>query len=133
MTMSRYYIAVFVLSLLNVTAYAAAESEALPEVIAEALNDAAATGNPLVLDAVSERMSKLFPSMQASIAEYTDKVATPAVAVMAAVSEMEAEDAPIHIGLDLFGDKPAAESEAALTAAELNDLAVGMGEFTMEN
>ncbi len=133
MTMSRYYIAVFLLSLLNVTAYAANQGDAIPAVIAEALNDAAATGNPLVVEAVSDRMATLFPSMKAGIAQYAKEIATPAAAVMAAVSEMDTDDAPIVIGLDMFGRKSAAESEAALTAAELNDLAVGAGEFTMEN
>src|SRR5690606_1686434 len=100
MTMSRYYIAVFLLSLLNVTAYAANQGDAIPAVIAEALNDAAATGNPLVVEAVSDRMATLFPSMKAGIAQYAKEIATPAAAVMAAVSEMDTDDAPIVIGLD---------------------------------
>jgi len=133
MTMSRYYIAIFALSLLNVTAYAASQSETVPAVIAQALNDAAATGNPLVLDAVAERMSTLFPAMKAGIEEYTTQIAAPASAVMSGVMEMDADDAPISIGFDFFGRNNKAESEAALTAAELNDLAVGAGDFTMEN
>jgi hypothetical protein len=125
MSISRIYLTILLLSVLTASAFAASRTVALSDNVADELNNAAATGNPLVLHDVTARMSATFPTMKEGIIDYVDRIALPAVAVMAAVNEMDADEAPVN------------ESGEDFSAAELNDLAVGAGaadgEFVLEN
>jgi hypothetical protein len=124
--MRHFLLSFLVITLLSASVRAA---ESLPTVITTALQDAASTGNPLVVDAVSDRMSMLFPSYKAEIATYTNDIITPAATVVAVVNQMVIAP-PAIAEEDVFALQTGAGPRAAANnlAAELNALDVGAGE-----
>ncbi len=131
--MSRFFQTILFIAALSTPSLVFAD-QALPSVIETALHDAAGTGNPLVVDAVADRMGNLFPFYRGQINTYVVTIVEPATQVMAGVNSMLA-DLPTSNdqGLAMLYDhhNMTEESEAASLAADLNDLDVGAGDETI--
>jgi hypothetical protein len=125
--MNKISFALLALSILFSPVAARADS-VLPPVLTKALNDAAATGNPLVVEAVSDRLTSLFPAYKPTITAYVDNIATPATQVAAV-----AKDAYIPVAAktdedDIFNLQTSAGPENPNSlATELNNMDVGAG------
>jgi len=128
--MSRFLQTVLTAALL-VLPFSAKADAGLPMVIEGALHDAAATGNPLVVGAVADRMGNLFPSYRSEINDYLETVVDPATQVMASVNMMLADipsDPDQGFAMLFETHDMNEEAEAASLAEDLNDLDVGAGE-----
>lgn len=127
--MSRTLFTIFALSFMVLPLTAQANEAVLPSVIQTALHDAAVTGNPLVVDAVADRMGNLFPSYRGEIGSYVDGVISPATQVMANINSMLASlPEEKDQGFALFDSHEMnEEGEAASLAEDLNNLEVGAG------
>ena len=111
--------------------FSAKADTGLPPIIRDALHDAATTGNPLVVDAVADRMGNLFPIYRSEISLYVETVVDAAAQVMSGVNMMLADiPADPDQGFALLFDTHdmTEEAEAASLASDLNDLDVGAGE-----
>jgi hypothetical protein len=97
----------------------------LPNVITKAINDAASTGNPLVVEAVSDRLTTIFPDAKTDINNYVVAVAAPATQV-AAVAKSVTAPALTDDKDDPFNLETAAGPENPNSlAADLNAMDVG--------
>lgn len=109
---------------------AASAADVLPSVIQSALHDAATTGNPLVVDAVADRMGTLFPSYRSQINSYVQAVVDPATQVMSSINTMIADipkSSDNGLATLLFDPHAMNDEGEAAMAADLNDLDVGAG------
>ena len=105
-----------------------AKAADLPNVITKAINDAASTGNPLVVEAVSDRLGTLFPDSKTDIKDYIASVAAPATQVASVAKSITA---PAMTGDqdDPFNVETAAgpADNVNSLAADLNAMEVGSG------
>ena len=130
--MSRFLYTIMIIATFALPQTAKASDTVLPAVIQTALHDAAATGNPLVVSAIADRVGNLFPSYRGQIMTYVEQVVTPAATIMANVDMMLADIPADDDGATALFDKHEMtdEDEAASLADDLNNIDVGSGIVT---